>query len=62
MTRNEFIAGYCERSGVTWEWLSEHMDAIPCDCGDETCLGWQMRTKAGIKLDSAIDSRNPSTR
>jgi hypothetical protein len=42
MTRDEFIAGYCERSGVTWEWLSQRRTAIPCDCGEPECEGWQM--------------------
>lgn len=43
MTREEFIVGYCERSKVTYEWLVENgRFAKECDCGDETCAGWQM--------------------
>lgn len=46
--RQEFIADYCERSGVTWEWLSQYKKAIPCDCGDEACIGWAMVNKDEI--------------
>ncbi|HKZ77718.1 MAG TPA: hypothetical protein VJ124_05290 [Pyrinomonadaceae bacterium] len=43
MTRKEFEQGYAERSGVTVEWLHEqNQHAIPCDCGDDLCKGWQM--------------------
>ena len=42
MTREEFIAGYCERSGVTWEWLSTSRNARPCNCREEGCDGWAM--------------------
>jgi len=43
MTRQEFEQGYAERSKVTVEWLHEQNQyAIPCDCGDELCKGWQM--------------------
>ena len=43
MTREDFENGYAERSGVTVEWLHEQNQyAIPCDCGDDLCQGWQM--------------------
>lgn len=42
MTKEEFIAGYCERSGVKWEEISVMQVALPCDCGDEGCNGWAM--------------------
>lgn len=42
MTKEEFIQGYCERSNITWEELSQFRKAIPCDCEDEGCHGWQM--------------------
>lgn len=42
MTKDQFIAGYCERSKVTPEWLAQHYVAMPCACGDETCAGWAM--------------------
>jgi len=42
MTQDEFISGYCERSGVTWDWLSKHQKAIPCACGEDGCEGWMM--------------------
>ncbi len=43
MTKEEFIEGYCERSGVTYEFLQFHgRSAEPCDCDYEGCEGWQM--------------------
>lgn len=42
MTREEFIAGYCERSRVSWDWLSQRRKAIPCYCGEQGCKGWAM--------------------
>ena len=43
MTREEFEQGYEERSKVAVEWLHEqNQHAIPCDCGDVLCQGWQM--------------------
>lgn len=43
MTRDEFIADYCERSGVTWEKLQAcGLDAYPCLCDSWHCKGWQM--------------------
>jgi hypothetical protein len=53
MTREEFIASYCEHSKVPWEQLSQHLDAVPCDCGDATCAGWKMVAKddGGEPLD-----------
>lgn len=45
MSKDEFIEGYCTRSGITWEWLSgpEGMRvALPCACSDEGCQGWAM--------------------
>ncbi len=44
MTKEEFIQGYAERSGVTVGWLIEMgRDAFLCDCEEEGCEGWQMR-------------------
>lgn len=49
MTREEYIHGYAERSGVldrvTHYGLfigGRERVAISCDCGDEGCNGWQM--------------------
>lgn len=51
MTREEFIEGYCKRSRITWEWLSKYRDAVPCDCGERGCEGWQMTPKEGVEYD-----------
>lgn len=43
MTRNEFEQRYTQGSGETLEVLRQNgRYATPCDCGDETCVGWQM--------------------
>ena len=45
MTKEEFIAGYCERSGVTWEELSQWAMVLPCGCEEDGCRGWVMVEK-----------------
>ena len=47
MTREEFIASYCQRANTTWERLSERRDCVPCDCGERECEGWKMVPKEG---------------
>ena len=43
MKKEEFENRYAERSGVTVDWLREHDQiALPCDCGESSCEGWQM--------------------
>lgn len=43
-TRDEFEQSYAERSGLTIDEL-HGMDlyAVPCNCGEDGCKGWQMR-------------------
>ncbi len=59
MTREEFVKGYAERSGLSSEWASlgqidvggRTMIALPCgNCGDDECGGWAM-VGAGSVLD-----------
>jgi hypothetical protein len=42
VSEQEFIDGYCGRSGVTWAELSQHYVALPCACEQEYCEGWAM--------------------
>lgn len=43
MTKDEFEAGYAERSGLTVEKLHElGLFAQPCDCDWGSCQGWGM--------------------
>ncbi len=43
MTKDEFEAAYAARSGVTVQRLYEMgRYGAPCNCGDESCEGWQM--------------------
>jgi hypothetical protein len=51
MTREEFVRGYMERSGITdyrldgervYEDDEYYMLALPCKCGEDECQGWAM--------------------
>lgn len=43
MTKEDFEKEYAKKSNVTVEWLhKKHEGAIPCECGEEGCKGWQM--------------------
>ncbi len=43
MTRKEFVKQYADRSGLTVKQVRElGYQAFPCDCGGESCKGWQM--------------------
>ena len=47
MTVEEFEEGYAHRSGITVARLHELGEgAVPCQCGEEGCEGWQMVNKA----------------
>lgn len=57
MDREEFEQQYAERSGITRDELHNiGRVAIPCDCGEEICEGWQMiqQDGDGTLLDLAI--------
>lgn len=62
MTRDEFIRNYCERTGVTWEWLSGpegNQVALRCACGEVGCLGWAMVTNEPLSLKAHTDLYAP---
>jgi hypothetical protein len=42
ITEEQFIEGYCARSGMSWEELKEGLVVLPCNCGDASCDGWAM--------------------
>ena len=51
MTEKEFLERYAKNSGVTVEFLIKSgLIPMPCDCGEGTCQGWQMRSKEWIEL------------
>lgn len=58
MTADEFEAAYAERSGITVARLRELGRIVaPCECGDDTCEGWQSTTQARLNdkdEDSAL--------
>ena len=51
MTEQEFLEKYAKNSGVTPEYLLKSgLIPMPCDCGECTCQGWQMRSNEWIEL------------
>ena len=58
MTLDEFISGYCSRSGITWEWLSQYKVALPCACGEENCEGWAMVSKDMVDIHNELYGPN----
>lgn len=59
MTKDEFIAGYCERSGITPETFDLYGKAVPCDCGEGVCQGWAYDT-GGFSTHSVLLVGMPS--
>lgn len=58
MTKEEFEEGYAERSGVTVKWLRDRGQvAAPCDCGEDSCQGWQMK-----RTDAPNKPLNPTSK
>lgn len=56
MLKDEFEKGYAERSGITVEDLHKHgQEAVPCDCGEESCRGWAMRTTGRDQKDNICE-------
>jgi len=41
VSKEEFEAIYIERSDFTREFYDKHFVTLPCDCGEEMCVGWQ---------------------
>jgi hypothetical protein len=55
MTKHEFETGYAKRSNVTVKWLYEKgYGAVPCDCGEGSCAGWQMVNLRDWAEDQAV--------
>jgi hypothetical protein len=52
VTREEFIAGYCERHQCP----PDGLEAIPCECGLELCQGWRMRPTPSAQSLGEADS------
>ena len=40
MTKEQFIDGYCKRSGITRGFYDSNFVALRCDCGEDNCSGW----------------------
>jgi len=58
MNKEEFIKGYCERSGFPFEWFKHQgMDAYPCNCGEDGCEGWQMIFEETAKMNMKVLGR-----
>jgi len=59
-TKEEFIKGYCERSGITEGQLYNEFNQIvlPCDCGDADCVGWAAFNNTERNMKSYKDIYN----
>jgi hypothetical protein len=42
VTRDEFLRRYASNSGAPAEYILEQRTAIPCECREDGCDGWQM--------------------
>ena len=57
LSKEDFERKYAEKSGVTVEYLRVHRQvAIPCDCEDPICSGWQMVNEDGVFIPSVRQS------
>ncbi len=55
ISRDEFKADYCRRSGLTPDELCAlGRYVFPCECGADNCQGWQMRSTYEDYLDDVI--------
>lgn len=55
LTKEQFVAAYAQRSGMTVERLRElNQEVRPCDCGDEQCQGWQLVTSLDPERLAAV--------
>jgi hypothetical protein len=59
MTKEDFIAGYCERSHMTWEALQPFQVALPCACADESCCGWAMVSNNPLSVQTHMQLYAP---
>jgi Papain family cysteine protease len=59
ITQQEFIDGYCKRSNVTWEKLSQTRVALPCRCDDPTCDGWAMVFNDPVSVKDHLSTNAP---
>ena len=61
MTKDEFEKSYAEKSGMTVERLHKlGLVAIPCDCGEDSCKGWQMTSTEHLELLKELEERRLS--
>ena len=62
MTKIEFITGYLERSDITSEEQKEkffkQLVVVECDCGEDGCQGWQMKSIKVIELENKHKNKN----
>lgn len=45
MNKEEFYQFYANNSGIPVSNVKHLLDAIPCDCEEKDCQGWQMVKK-----------------
>lgn len=57
ITRAEFERGYAERSRLSFDEFHRYLKALPCDCGEEDCEGWQAISMRTWKAEQRETSR-----
>lgn len=55
MKKEEFLKGYCERSGISWAELSQSQVVLPCQCGADCCAGWAMVSNNELSIKAHND-------
>lgn len=46
-----FIRKYCTESGLSLAEFNVSWKALPCDCGDPSCVGWAVVTNTPEAMD-----------
>lgn len=59
MTKDEFIASYCERSGITRERFDRTDVALPCACQYEDCEGWAAVSNNALSIKNHTELYSP---
>lgn len=55
-TKEDFVAGYLERSGMTEAKLRKAgLVAAPCSCEEPSCRGWRMAYRDAALLASKME-------
>jgi len=54
-TKEEYINGYCERSGISREFYDNNMVALPCRCEFQELIHWNSTANDPIAIKAHMD-------